>query len=81
MIYEYEACVLRHVNKAVPEVKLASYAKDIDMFGSLAKAKETPSLLFFREATEWGFPYIYKFLDGSEYKYARFNSFTQNIVD
>lgn len=80
MIYEYEACVLRHINKAIPEIKLASYAKDPEMFGSMAKIKDTPALLLYREVTEWTFPYIYKFLDRAERRYARFSSFHQSYV-
>lgn len=80
MIYEYEACVLKHINKAVPAIKMATYAKEPDMFGALAQVKEVPSLLYFRDVMDWNFPYTYTFLDIAERKYASFNKFSQNYV-
>lgn len=80
MIYEYEACVLKHVNAAVPEVKMASYAKEIDMFGSMAQVKELPSLLYYREPQNWEFPKTFQFLDQEQRKYARFNPVEQKYI-
>lgn len=63
MIYQYEAKVLEHVNRAVPEIKLATYANNIDMFTSMSKVVKYPSLLYSRQETNWEFPAIHYTVD------------------
>lgn len=65
MIYTYEAAVLKHINQVSPDIKLATYAKEQDMFNSLAQVIKVPALLFYRQSTDWSFAASFRVNDGS----------------
>lgn len=56
MIYEYEARVLEHIRKAVPEIELATYAKEQDMLSSMSQVTKYPSFFYHRSEDPWSFP-------------------------
>lgn len=56
MIYEYEASILKYINKCIPEIREASYAKEDDMLRMLSSITKYPAFFYNRSESEYQFP-------------------------
>lgn len=65
MIYKYEAEIVNFFNRIVPEIKLATYAKESELFNAMSKIKYFPSFFFYRESTQWTFDKVYTVVEGN----------------
>lgn len=74
MIYEYEAEMLLHLNRCIPDLRIATYSFNEDMFGAISKVTKYPSLVYHRVETQWEFPRIWN------YKEESFNKIQQEYV-
>lgn len=55
MIYEYEANILGLVNAIIPQIKIATYASDDNVFELMREVKKFPAFYYSRNNAEWTF--------------------------
>lgn len=60
MIYDYEATILNYVNKCIPSIREATYAKEEDLLRILTSITKYPAFFYSRSESEYGFPKTFK---------------------
>ena len=55
MIYEYEANILNLVNAIIPQIKIATYASDDNVFELMRAVTKFPAFYYQRKSASWSF--------------------------
>lgn len=66
MIYEYEANILGLINAIFPNIKIATYASDDNVFELMRPITKFPAFFYSRNNSEWTFNKRLQVRDGSE---------------
>ena len=59
MIYNYEACMLKYFNAAVPSVKSLTFGTKEDIYKAIQNIQYYPSLYATRNEEDWTFPQVW----------------------
>lgn len=66
MMYEYEAGILNVINAIFPNIKIATYATDDNIFEMMREVTKFPAFFYQRQSAEWVNNKQYKILEGIE---------------
>jgi hypothetical protein len=66
MIYEYEAGILNLINAIFPNIKLATYATDDNIFEMMRAVTKFPAFFYQRNSAEWAINKQLRIRDGIE---------------
>ena len=66
MIYEYEAGILNVINAIFPNIKIATYATDDNIFEMMREVTKFPAFFYQRESAEWSNNKQLQITDGIE---------------
>lgn len=66
ILYEYEANILNLINAIFPNIKIATYATDDNIFEMMREVTKFPAFFYQRNSAEWGNNKQFRITDGIE---------------
>lgn len=72
-IYNYEAAILSYINGCFPQIKLATYARQDELFNAMNNIKLFPAFYYNRDVTSWELNRKLDIIDaGKKYSFVQF---------